>query len=259
MVGKFHQYPPVDLIDPSTHHIAKGQAVGTGQEVPLEVVSPNELKHLEAAGRKAAVEEAFQKIDFISPEEHALLGKAERKALIQHETQKIDLVSVNEAKAMQVAEMRALVQEECGKRDNDNKHQIRLPTPGDPNRSPSVTPAPGIGNWIQGVEPNPESGLGLDKLGNYRQVGMSLNKAIMVASDIKVEWDILDRAESYKADTKELAGIICAKLNRTLSEGKDSILKAVSDNNMDNAAALLDAVEKTMMVDAEGYSRYESL
>ena len=42
---------------------------------------------------------------------------------------------------------------------------------------------------------------------------MSVNDAIVTASEVKVEWDILDGAESYTADTKELAAMICANLN----------------------------------------------
>ena len=256
MVGIHYQYPPVDLVDPETHCIAEGQAVGGGQEVPLEVVSPNELKRLEAVGRKAAIKEVFQKTEFVSPDEIQKMGKAERKALVQHEAQKIDLVSPNKAKALQMAEMWAMVQQEFGKQGMDTT--IRLPGPDTTVRSPSSTPTPGIGNWIQGVQPDPESGLALDRPCNFQQVGMSVNDAIAAACNVKVEWDILEGAESYSADMRELASIICAKLNHTLSKGKDSIVQAVADNNMDDASTLLEAAEQSMLVNAEGYSRYES-
>lgn len=88
-------------------------------------------------------------------------------------------------------------------------------------------------------------------------VGMSAMDAIAATCTVKVEWDIMEGAESYTADSRELASIICAKLNQTLSEGKDSILQAVAENNMDDTSALLEAAEISMMVNAEGYSRYK--
>ena len=87
---------------------------------------------------------------------------------------------------------------------------------------------------------------------------MSVNNAIAAACEVKVKWDTLEGAESYTADTRELAQMICANLNRTLSEGKDSIAQAVAENNMSDANKLLEAAEFSMLVDAEGYSRYES-
>lgn len=42
---------------------------------------------------------------------------------------------------------------------------------------------------------------------------MSTNDAILAVCDIKVEWDIMDGTKSYAADTKELASMICARLN----------------------------------------------
>ena len=214
-------------------------------------VSPNELKRLEAAGRKAAVEDAFQKIDFVSPEELKLMERADMHTNVQMEAQKIEHVSPNEAKALQLAEIRALVQQEFGK----NLPKVAPIEEG--ARSPSAIPAPEIGNWIDGIQQVPAGSSELDKPGNFRQVGMSVNEAIVAASDIKVEWDILEGAESYTADTKELAMMICAKLNHTLSEGKDSIAQAVAGNNLDDASRLLEAAELSMLVDTEGYSHYE--
>ena len=254
LVGLHHQYPPVDLVDPNTHRLAEGEAGGGGHNIPTEIVSPNELKRLEAAGRKAAVDEAFQKIDFVPPEELKLMGVANMRANVQAEAQKIEHVSPNEAKALQLAEIRALVQHEISKLGTNPAK----PVAEDRVRSPSAVPAPGIGNWIQGIEQAPVEGNQLDKPGNFRQVGMSVNDAIAAASEVKVEWDILEGAESYTADTRELAMMICANLNRTLSEGKDSIAQAVAENSMADANKLLEAVEFSMLVDAEGYSRYES-
>ena len=251
LVGLHHQYPPVDLVDPATHRLAEGGTGSGGQTIPVEIVSPNELKRLEAAGRKAAVDEAFQKIEFVPQEELKLMGMANMRANVQAETQKIDLVSPSEAKALQLAELRALVQQEVS--------NLRpQPADGEHARSPSAIPNPGIGNWIEGIEQVPMNTSQLDKPGNDRKVGMSVNDALAAASEVKVEWDILEGAESYTADTRELALMICANLNRTLSEGKDSIAQAVAENNMADASKLLEAAELGMMVDAEGYSRYES-
>ena len=253
LVGLHHQYPPVDMIDPTTHRLAEGEAGNGGQVIQTEVVSPNELKRLEAAGRKAAVEEVFQKIELVPEEELKLMGKANMRANVQAEASKIERVSHNEAKALQLAEIKALVQHEIKQLGTSSK-----PVMEESVRSPSASPAPGIGNWIQGVTQDPENCPQLNKPGNFRLVGMSTMDAITAASEVKVEWDILEGAESYTADTKELAEMICAKLNRTLSDGKDSIAQAVSDNNMADATKLLEAAEFSMMVDAEGYSRYES-
>ena len=241
-------------MDPTTHHLAEGEAGGGGQVVPTEIVSPNELKRLEAAGRKAAVEDAFQKIDFVPNEEFKMMGVANMRANVQAKAQKIEHISANEAKALQITEMKALVQHEVSKLGAGPAK----PTEEDRFRSPSIVPAPGISNWIQGVEPPPAGAPQLDNHGNFRLVGMSVNDAIAAASEVKVEWDILDGSESYSADTKELANMICAKLNRTLSEGKDSIAQAVAENSMADANKLLEAAEFNMMVNAEGYSRYKS-
>ena len=251
LVGLYHQYPPVDLVDPETHLIAEGDAGGKGQAIAMEIVSPNELKRLEVAGRKAAVEDAFQKIEFVPQEEFKMMGVANMRANVQDETRKIELVSPGEAKALKLAEIRALVQHEI-------KGLSSRPAAVERERSPSAVPRPGIGNWIEGIEQIPEDTSQLDKPGNYRKVGMSTNDAIAAACEVKVEWDILDGAESYTADTRELALMICANLNRTLSDGKDSIAQAVAENNMADANKLLEAAEFSMMVDAEGYSRYES-
>ena len=255
VVGLYHQYPPVDLVDPNTHCLAEGEAGGRGQAIPTEIVSPNELKRLEAVGRKAAIEESFQKIEFVSLEDLKAMGVANMRANVQNEAQKIERISPNEANALRKAEMKAVIQHELSKLKAEapiaNKVDEDL-------RSPSAVPAPGIGNWIQGIEQAPEGSLELDKPGNYRQVGMSVNDAIVAASKVKVKWDILEGGESYTADSRELAMMICANLNHTLSDGKDSIAQAVADNSMDDAKKLLDAAELSMLVDAEGYSRYES-
>ena len=251
LVGLHHQYPPVDLVDPTTHRLAEGRTEGGGQTIPVEVVSPNELKRLEAAGRKAAVDEAFQKIELVPQEELRLMGVANMRANVHAEAQKIEFVAPNEAKALQLAEIRALVQHEVSNLRTQPAGVERV-------RSPSAVPRPGIGNWIDGIEQAPEDTAQINTPGNYRKVGMSVNDAIVAASEVKVEWDILDGSESYTADTKELASMICANLNRTLSEGKDSIAQAVADNSMADASKLLEAAELSMMVDAEGYSRYES-
>ena len=253
LVGLHHQYPPVDLVDPITHRLAEGEAESGGQVIPLEIISPNELKHLEAAGRKAAVEEAFQKIEFVPEEELKMMGVANMKANVQAEALKIEHVSQGEAKALQLAEMKALVQHEIVKLGARPKPLVE-----DCLRSPSVVPAPGIGNWIQGIEQAPAGCPQLEKPGNFRLVGMSVNDAITAASEVKVEWDILEGAESYTADMRELAEMVCAKLNCTLSEGKDSIAQVVAENSMADASKLLEAAEFSMLVDAEGYSRYES-
>ena len=254
LVGLHHQYPPVDLVDPNTHRLAEGEVGSGGQVIPTEIVSPNELKRLEAAGRKAAIEEAYQKIEFVPQEEFRLMGVANMRANVQEEAQKIEHVSPHEVKALKLAELRALVQQEVTKLGTSKAN----PATGQHEGSQSATPAPGIGNWIQAIEQVPENSLELDKPGNFRKVGMSTNDAIIAASEVKVEWDILEGAESYSADTKELAAMICANLNRTLSDGKDSIAQAVAENSMTDASKLLEAAEFSMMVDAEGYSRYES-
>ena len=228
---------------------------GEGPFIPTEIVSPNKLKRLEAAGRKAAVEEAFQKIEFVPPEELKLMGVANMRANIQAEAQKIEHVSPSKAKALQIAEMKALVQHEITKLGANAPNRDRVAKC---DRSPSAIPAPGIGNWIQGVEQVLADSLELDKPGNFRQIGMSVNDTIVAASEVKVEWDILEGVESYTADTKELAMMICANLNCTLSEGEDSITQAVAENNMTDASKLLEAAELSMLVDAEGYSRYDS-
>lgn len=100
-----HQYPPADLVDPTTHRIAEGQAVRGVEQIPLEVVSPNELKCLKAAGRSVAVQDAFQKIEFVPPEELQALRQVEIKALVQHEAEKIELVSPEEAQGLKMAEI----------------------------------------------------------------------------------------------------------------------------------------------------------
>ena len=241
------------MIDPTTHRLAEGEAGNGGQVVLTEIVSPNELKRLEAAGRKAAIDEVFQKTEFVPEEEFKMMGVANMRANVQTEAHKIERVSQNEAKALQLAEMKALVQLEIAKLGAESK-----PVAEDRVRSPSTVPAPGIGNWIQGIKQVPMNCAQLDKPGNFRLVGMSTNDAITAASEVKVEWDILEGAESYTADTKELAEMICAKLNRTLSDRKDSIAQAVAENNMADANKLLEAAEFNMMVNAEGYSRYES-
>ena len=115
LVGHHHQYPPVDLVDPVTHRLAEGEVGSGGHNIATEIVSPNELKCLEVAGRKAAVEEAFQKIDFVPQEEFKLMGVANMRANVQAEVQKIEHISPNEAKALQLVEMKALVQHEISK------------------------------------------------------------------------------------------------------------------------------------------------
>lgn len=90
------------------------------------------------------------------------MGQAERRALVQHEVGKIECVEPNKARALQMAEIRALIQHKFGCKAKAADTGIRPPTPSNGDQSPSSTPAPGIGNWIEGIQPNPDSGLTLD-------------------------------------------------------------------------------------------------
>ena len=60
MVGLFHQYPPIDMVNKETHHVPEGGGGGpSGQVEGTDIISPNELKVLKQAGIHAAVEDAF--------------------------------------------------------------------------------------------------------------------------------------------------------------------------------------------------------
>lgn len=60
LVGLFHQYPPVDMVDEESHHVPEGGTVGpSGIFVGTEVIPSNELKAINKAGLHATVREAY--------------------------------------------------------------------------------------------------------------------------------------------------------------------------------------------------------
>lgn len=69
-----------------------------------------------------------------------------------------------------------------------------------------------------------------------------------------MDWDDLGDS-SYTSPSKELAQLVCAKLEHVFSDGKDSILKAILDDNVDDMTKIWEAVESAMMVGAKGYLR----
>ena len=86
-----------------------------------------------------------------------------------------------------------------------------------------------------------------------------LVQVIQSACDIRIHWDEFGGISDISAPTKEVAEVLCAKLNATLSDGKDSIAKAISEGNTDDATKILEAAEFDALQGYEGYSRYDSL
>ena len=60
------------------------------------------------------------------------------------------------------------------------------------------------------------------------------------------------------APSKEAAKFIFHKLKESLSDGKDSIIWAISNNVTDDANKILVVAEADALVGVEGYSHYES-
>ena len=83
---------------------------------------------------------------------------------------------------------------------------------------------------------------------------MSHTEITLAVCDIHMDWDDLGDS-SYTSPSKELAQLVCAKLEHVFSDGKDSILKAILDDNVDDMTKIWEAVESAMMVGAKGYLR----
>lgn len=95
--------------------------------------------------------------------------------------------------------------------------------------------------------------------GNQSNFNLSHAKVIQVACDIHIHWDELGDISEISAPTKEVAEFICSRLKTLLlSDGKDSILKAISDGNTDDASKILEAAEFDALKGYEGYSAYDS-
>lgn len=90
------------------------------------------------------------------------------------------------------------------------------------------------------------------------QLGMSYTEAVLLACDIHIEWDEMGDTLVYSAPTEEVVALICTQLNWVLSEGKDCLVKAVSDNSVEDATAIVEVAEQMICMGSEGYSCYES-
>lgn len=58
-IGLYHQYLLVDMVDKDSHHIPKGGTAGpSGQFIGSELISPNKMRAIKAAGLHAVIHEA---------------------------------------------------------------------------------------------------------------------------------------------------------------------------------------------------------
>ena len=232
-----------------------------GQVVHTELVSPNELKLIKKAGLRAAVREATTLL-------HRRTEALDRNSPvpIEHTAAVLDQTNLS----LDISQVNLSIVEAVLRTASPLSH-----TGG---ATPAVPTDLAEGTWPRAD--NPEAPLNaveniqrwtndiLLQLGNpnniledqtlHTQIPMSHTEITLAVCDIHVDWDNLGDS-SYSSPSKELAMLVCTKLGRAFSEGKDSLLKAISDDNADDVAKILDVAKEAMMIGAEGYTKYESL
>lgn len=255
--GLFHQYPPVDLVDPDTHRVPEGGAiVGTGGlRVDMEVISPNEFKAVKKAGLRVAVREAT-----------ALLNRRQEALANMSDVPTEDAKAILEAGISDVDQINSDIARAILKSENPPS-RTEVVDPAAPPLSlteahlqvDNLSVAPmNIENWADDVPLQPDNPNSiLADQSQHTNIAMSHTEITLAANTIQIDWDDLGNA-SYESHTNGMSRIIHDKLQKVLSEGKDSLLKAITDNNADDAVKILEAAEESMLVGAEGYSRYET-
>ena len=255
--GLFYQYPPVDMVDPVTHRVPEGGVGGGegGQGIPSELISPNEMKAVQKAGLRAAVREAT-----------ALLNRR------QEALERMSDVPLEDAKAIL----------EAGLSDPDQNNSdiaraiLKDDTP--PPRTEVLDPAAShppqpeahvhvdnleatpmnIEHWTDDIPLQPDNpNTILADASQHTNIAMARTEITLAANNIVIDWDELGNA-SYTSHSSEMARMIYGQLDKVFSEGRDSLLKTVTDNNADDAAKILEAAEESMLVGAEGYSKFET-
>ena len=255
--GLYHQYPPVDMVDPVTHRVPEGGVkVGKGDlKVETEVISPNEFKAVKQAGLRAAVREATA---LLNRRQDALANMSDvptedAKAILEAGISDSDLINSDIAKVVMDTGgplSRTEVVDPAATSLPLTEAHARVD-------NLSVTPM-NVEDWADDIplQPgNPNSILADPS--QHTNMAMSHTEITLAANSIQIDWDELGNA-SYESHTSGMSRMIYEKLQTVLSQGKDSLLKAITDNNADDAIKILEAAEESMMVGAEGYSKYES-
>ena len=255
--GLFHQYPPVDLVDPKTHRVPEGGAlVGKeGLRVDTEVISPNEFKAVKKAGIRAAVREATA---LLNRRQEALANMSDvpledAKAILEAGLSDADQINLDIAKVLLKSEQPP----SCTEVPDPAASPLPPAEAHLPVDNLSATPM-NIENWADDIPLQPDNPNSiLADHSQHTNVAMSHTEITLAANNIHIDWDDLGNA-SYESHTSGMSRIIYDKLQKVLSEGKDSLLKAITDNNADDAVKILEAAEESMLVGAEGYSKYET-
>ena len=266
LVGKFHQYPPVDMVDPETHRVPEGGTVGEGgQFVGTEIISPNEMKAIKTAGLHASVHEAYMlqqrrnlALDQMSvvPTE---IGLNILAPSVPSDGISVEAANTQEAQAIFQSVPPSLDQNLGPPSHTDlvsaAYHLPRLEAGvlAD-NFDDNPDPINKVEDWVDNnplaFNNNPQEGNGLN---------LSCVKVVQSACNIHIHWDEFGGISEISTPTREVAELMCSKLRDTLSNGKDSIAKAIADGNTDDAAKILEAAEFDALQGYEGYSRYDSL
>ena len=226
-----------------------------GLRVDTEVISPNEFKAVSKAGLRVAVREATA---LLNRRQEALANMSDvpledTKVILEAGLSDSDQINSDIAKVLLKSEQPPSCTEVPG--------PAALPLPPAEAHLPvdnlSATPM-NIENWADDIPLQPDNPNSiLADPSQHTNVAMSHTEITLAANNIHIDWDDLGNA-SYKSHTSGMSRIIYDKLQKVLSEGKDSLLKAITDNNADDAVKILEAAEESMLVGAEGYSKYET-
>ena len=238
-----------------------------GQFVGTEIISPNEMKAIKSAGLHATVHEAYMlqqrrnlAIDQMSvvPTEVGLNILAPS---IPSDGIPIDVANTQEAQAIF-----RLVPPSVEQNIEPPSHTgpvlavLHLPrleaSVLADNFGDIPDPTDKVEEW---VDNNPLAFNNNPQEGNGNGFNLSCVQVIQSACDIRIHWDEFGGVSEISTPTKEVAELLCAKLKTTLSDGKDSIAKAIAKGNTDDTSKILEAAEFDALQGYEGYSRYDSL
>ena len=256
------------MVDPDSHHVPEGGKVGEGgQFVGIEVISPNKMKAIKSAGLHAVVNEAYTlqqrrnlALNQLSevPTEIALNILAPSAF---SDGQSIKAANTQEARAIFCSVSLDLIQA-----PTPLSHTGSIPAVAHlPHLEAGVLAdnfggTPNVQDKVEGwVDDTPLAHTNNPQEGNSSGFNLSAAQVVQAACDIRIHWDEFGGISEISAPTREVADLLCAKLKTALSEGKDSILKAISEGNTDDAAKILEAAEFDALQGYEGYSRYDSL
>ena len=236
----------------------------SGLIVGTEIISPNKLKAIKRAGLHAAVHEAY---NLQCRRQEAIERMSEipsdiARQVLEHSVPSADGNGINTQDALAILHptMPSSGHGPLSHTGPSDPAVLHLPRLDASVLADNLGDALTIKDKVEGwVDDTPLELTSDPQTGNPSGFNLPAARIVQSACDIRIHWDELGGISEISAPTKEVTELICSKLNTLLlSDGKDSILKAILDANTSDASKILEAAEFDALKRSEGYSAYES-